>query len=930
MHDCLVLVFATHPAERAFAPRTLRALRGVGLSPIDATSLDWPAIASRMQGRAVWLVRAGAFPVWRGTWAPPPPSALAMPLAALGATLRSPTAGHEKRALVFEQWLAETGGDFSNAKINQLPTLSSVYLDRPLANVISVKLAAGTNLDGALLACMQAKRARVVRFSPLDVLEDEALRVALVVTSLQQGGAERMVLDLAAALPKYGVRPRIITLGAPTRTPFDAPKGTIDLMREKDRILALAQVCQNEAIDVIHAHLVTGDDLKRLRQLGAPEVMVTVHNTREGWPVGLADLAPSDVSMLVGCSLVAEDDLAQGGFSIPRRTVWNGIDLDQWRFGPGRAHEGLNIRQTLGFSETDFVLVAVANPRPQKRLERLGPLLAALRARLSEMGVRREARLLFVGDNDPRAETARQSMEAFRSALDAAQVTEHVRFVGSTRNVASMLAASDAFVSTSAHEGLSLAHLEALAMGLFVFATDAGGTSEIRLQAPAMHVFPNDKNPAEMGRQIAEMIGQTVDTKRPNPPLHCFSHQTMAQRYASFYRRTLALSRTKTRRHGLLLVTNNFSTGGAQSSARRLLLGLAEAGEYVRAVVLEEQPQWPTPGRKALLDAGIPVFALPPAGSIELAQAMQQLCAWIDEDPPESVVFWNALAQYKVSIADQLLDTPIYDVSPGEMFFVSLSRFFANAKSSLDIPLRNARDYGARLSGVIVKYAAEATIAQQTLGAPTSVVPNGVPLPPRLAISLPKQKLVFGTSARLSPQKKLEELIEALRLALPRLPPCTLWIAGGPERGSEEYAHNLKKRGDGLPIEWLGEVNVSVLLRQIDLFLMISEPAGCPNASLEAMAEGLPVIATDVGGASEQVIDGVSGRLVPRGDAQAFAGALIELAHDEPLRVALGQGARRHIEENFALARMVSDYRKILLEQHRSVNNYDLDSSARP
>mgnify|MGYP000659191801 CR=1 FL=1 len=917
MHDCLVFVFATQASERALAPRTLRALRGRGLSPIDATSFDAPELAKRIQGRTVWLVRAGAFPVWRGTCVFPPPSALSLPLAAIGASLRNPSTGHEERAAAFERLTSQTGGDFSNPKLATLPPLSSVYLERALSNVVAAKIAAGENLERILLACIHTRSARVVRFPPLDVLEDEALRVALVVTSLQQGGAERMVLDLAATLPKFGIRPRIVTLGRPTRDPFDAPKGTIDLMAEKDRIFALAEICKNEAMDLVHAHLVTGDDLKRLRQLHAPEIVVTVHNTREGWPLGLAELQPVDVSLLIACSLIANDDLAQSDLTIPHRTVWNGIDLDRWRFDPVRAEEGRNVRKRLGFGETDYVFVAVANPRPQKRLELLGPLLAAVRARFAEMGIRRQARLLFVGDDDPQAETAQRSLQLFRAALERENVNAHVRFVGSTKNVAAMLAAADALVSTSAHEGLSLAHLEALAMGLSVFATDAGGTREIQFQAPMLHVFPKDGGPLEMGRQVADIIAQNAESRRPAPPLSSFSRHAMAHRYAMFYRRTLAHARTNTRRRGLLLVTNNFSTGGAQSSARRLLLGLTAAGEHVRAVVLQEQPEWPTIGRQALVDAGISVLALPPAGSIDITHAIQKLCAWIDEDPPEAVVFWNALAQYKLWLADQLLDIPIFDVSPGEMFFDSLEKFFAKQQGRFDIPIRHARDYGARLSGVIVKYAAEATKAEQTLGAPTWVVPNGVPLPPITTHRTPKPYLLLGTSARLSPQKKLEELLAAFRLALPRLPPCKLLIAGGQERGCEEYAQTLQKQAEGLPIEWLGDVDVSRMLRQIDLFLMISEPAGCPNASLEAMAEGIPVIATDFGGASEQVINDISGRLVPRGDVRAFADALIALGNDPPLRMALGQGARRHMEEKFDVLRMIADYQRILLSQNR-------------
>jgi len=174
--------------------------------------------------------------------------------------------------------------------------------------------------------------------------------------------------------------------------------------------------------------------------------------------------------------------------------------------------------------------------------------------------------------------------------------------------------------------------------------------------------------------------------------------------------------------------------------------------------------------------------------------------------------------------------------------------------------------------------------------------------------------VVIGTAARLSPQRKLEELLAALRAAGDRLPPCVLRIAGGPENGSEEYAEQLRRSAEGLPIEWLGEIqDLAAFHRELDLFAMISEPAGCPNASLEAMAAGLPVVATDFGGAAEQIVDCEFGRIVPRGDAAALAEALVELGGDAELRLRYGRAARRRAEAEFDVRRMVRDYRGVLL-----------------
>ena len=173
-------------------------------------------------------------------------------------------------------------------------------------------------------------------------------------------------------------------------------------------------------------------------------------------------------------------------------------------------------------------------------------------------------------------------------------------------------------------------------------------------------------------------------------------------------------------------------------------------------------------------------------------------------------------------------------------------------------------------------------------------------------------KIIFGTAARINPQKRLEDLLEAFHLAHRRLPEYSLRIAGGVERGCESYAAKLRRMSHELPVEWLGEAgDVGAFHRELDVFVMISEPAGCPNASLEAMAAGLPVIATDVGGASEQVTSGRSGILVPRRDAQAFAEAIVELTVSAKLREQMGIAGRELIRERFSVERMVADYRRV-------------------
>jgi glycosyltransferase involved in cell wall biosynthesis len=914
------VVFGCRAGDLYRAGRTLRALGQAGLEARDGCGVSAAALAALLTagGASVWLVRAGAWPVQPGRLCLPPPSATGLPLCALGWT-RLPAEADPARDGQARLWAAlqaETGGDFAGAdRGGRLPPVASAFLEAPAVAAVARRLERGEEIASALRAELGSGGYRVVHAQALDVYDDSALRVVQVVTSLQRGGAERVTLDLAEELGRAGTPCRVVTLGDPTRAAFPAPPGTVSLARlgggRQQRLRKVAEVALAFGADLVHGHLLGREDAAGLAALGLP-LLLTVHNMRPGWPAGLAEIHTGEAALLVACARAVEDDLRAARVPVPVRTAWNGIDFTACPRTPGRVEAGRRLWQHLGLGAKDLVLLALANPRPQKRLHLLPAVLAATRAELARRGDCREVRLLLAGEASRVSREAAEAVAAARAEVARLGVSEYVHWLGAVEDLAPVLMAADVLVSASAYEGLSLAHIEALAAELPVVATDAGGTAELARGNPAVSVLPCDAEPGRWARTLADVSCRRPAGGRAAAAVH-FTRTRMAERYRWLYPRALAAARPSRAGRGLWLVINNLSTGGAQSSARRLLLGLAAEGVPVRAAVLEEQPEYPTPGRAELTAAGVRVVALPPAGTVDAAEAVAALLEHLDADPPRAVLLWNALASYKVLLVDALLDVPLYDVSPGEMYFTSLEQYFSRPRPGL--PYLEPRDYGARLAGVIVKYEAEAPRAAAALGCPVHVIPNGVPLADPVPARPAGGTLVLGTAARVSPQKKLEELLAALRLAQGRLPPHVLRVAGGVERGGDGYADQLRRLADGLPVEWPGEASpVGSFLRGLDLFVLVAEPAGCPNASLEAMAAGLPVVATDVGGMAEQVEDGVTGRLVPRGDAAALADALADLAGNPALRAEYGAAARARVAARFGLHRMVRDYCRVCLE----------------
>jgi glycosyltransferase involved in cell wall biosynthesis len=105
--------------------------------------------------------------------------------------------------------------------------------------------------------------------------------------------------------------------------------------------------------------------------------------------------------------------------------------------------------------------------------------------------------------------------------------------------------------------------------------------------------------------------------------------------------------------------------------------------------------------------------------------------------------------------------------------------------------------------------------------------------------------------------------------------------------------------------------DVPDVMRGLDCFVLPSLAEGISNTILEAMASGLPVLATAVGANAELVLPGVTGWLVPPGEAGALAEGLVRLAQDAPAAAALGRAGRQRVEQRFSLGSMVAAYESV-------------------
>jgi glycosyltransferase involved in cell wall biosynthesis len=185
----------------------------------------------------------------------------------------------------------------------------------------------------------------------------------------------------------------------------------------------------------------------------------------------------------------------------------------------------------------------------------------------------------------------------------------------------------------------------------------------------------------------------------------------------------------------------------------------------------------------------------------------------------------------------------------------------------------------------------------------------------------PSHEVIIGIAKSLRPEYGIDILIRAFASLAAKHKYIRLKIAG---KGlyAQEYKNMVKNLGIDDSVEFLGFVEHSelpTLFSELDIFVMPSKDESFGVAAVEASATGLPVVASNVGGIPEVVVDNVTGYLVEKKNMEKLAEAIEKLIHDPRLRLEMGKAGREFVEREYVwkdnLVAMKNLYEKILAER---------------
>jgi glycosyltransferase involved in cell wall biosynthesis len=350
--------------------------------------------------------------------------------------------------------------------------------------------------------------------------------------------------------------------------------------------------------------------------------------------------------------------------------------------------------------------------------------------------------------------------------------------------------------------------------------------------------------------------------------------------------------------------------GGAETQLVRVALRLSEAGWKVAVISMLQPVAW----AGTLSAGGVALHSLDMKRGAPEPAALLRLVRLLRQESPEILVSF----MYHANLLARLAARPA-----GVRITVSSIRNENFGGPRRDRLLR-LTDGLASVTTTNSRLAAAALQRRKVVHArKLRVIPNGLDLThydwnacrreqARQESGCAQGSFLWLAAGRLEEQKDYPTLLTAFERVARERPEAELRIAGhGSLQGSLEEA--ARRSGLQDRIRFLGaRGDIPDLLAAADALVLSSAWEGLPNIVMEAMAAGKPVVATEVGGVSELVADGVSGLLLPPGNPAALSEAMLALM-DLPAesRRGMGQAGRQHVGEHYAIERVTGQWQEL-------------------
>lgn len=827
-------------------------------------------------------------------------------------------------------------------------------------SILSNALSMISNIPGGLWSVWSRQRARQpqtparphVRVSePQQRQPRRPLTVLIMADRLgydgRMHGLGRYFLNIIPALEQQGVRvvPTVFCGRDATGTLMEAHGIRVRFLGKRwfdpTAIIRLAQLIRRERVDVLHLqdYVSTAVGLLAGRLTGVP-VLVQEHiaPARVPWMVHLSErlLGGSIRRTLAVSDSVLKHYLYRRGRNPATSEV---LYLGTPRPGPEQiavlAQQAQVLRRTLGLPEGAPLVGTVTRLHEQKGVEYF------LEAVPHVLAAHPQARFAIVGDG-PR----RQALEAQAKALG---VLDRVHFLGFREDAQAWMSSFDLMVISSLWEGTPQTAFEAMALGKPIVASSVDGLAEVlRDGQTACLVPPRD------GRRLAEAINRLL--AQPAERRHLgdataalsisFDTAHTAQTLMTHYQRLMQAEPTKRQHQAdaalprVCFLTDTFHpiVGGGETYARNISGRLAALGLPVCVVTRRVRPSFPA----FECVNGVPVYRVRPSGMVRVGKyaMLPAVAVWLFTHRRSYDVLYvsnfRALGPIAVVLAWLLgkkcvLRAGICGEFSGR-YVTTNGAMPKRAISWLAVPLALRRGLLRKADGFVSNCTA-VTNEFSECGVPNekiTLLPGGVDtavfypvefserLQRRTQLGLPAGRFLIGYSGKLNRGKGVQHLILALPGLLRRQDDAHLVLIGSGQHqflSQEDELRGLVARlGLSERVTFTGYVeNVAEYLQALDLFVFPSEREALPNALMEAMACGLPSIASRVGGVPDIIEDAQSGLLVSPGKVEELEQTIDALRRDPARAQRLGAAGRERIIQQFSLDVLARRHQEFLM-----------------